>query len=156
MTVASAKPNEKSWLMIDKPAKQTHNVTMKRIWNLLNYCAFIALSLCAVSCTNLKNQENLAVAAGFKIINPTTPDQQALLAKLPKDQVTRINYNGKTYFVLPDVKNNVAYVGRDSEYRAYQNLRLQQELTNDNLEAASLNEEASMNWGAWGGWYAVP
>jgi hypothetical protein len=36
-------------------------------------------------------------------------------------------------------------------------MRLQQQISNQNLEAASLNEEASMNWGAWGGWgYAAP
>jgi len=30
-------------------------------------------------------------------------------------------------------------------------LRLTNKLANENLEAAELNEDASMNWGGWGG-----
>jgi hypothetical protein len=129
---------------------------MNYIWNSLKCIVLIALAVSAVSCADLKNEENLASAAGFKIITPTTPEQEALLKKLPKDQVTRINYQGKTHFVLPDVKNNVAYVGNEAQYQEYQKLRLQQQMSNDNLEAAEMNEDASMNWGAWGGWYGVP
>jgi hypothetical protein len=129
---------------------------MKHIWNSLSYLALVVLAVCAMSCADLKNKENLAVAAGFKIITPTTPDQEALLKKLPEDKITRINYEGKTHFVLPDAKNNVAYVGSEAEYETYQKLRLEQQMNNNNLEAAQLNDEASMNWGAWGGWYAVP
>jgi hypothetical protein len=129
---------------------------MKYIWNSLNCLVLIALAMYTVSCSSLKNEENLASAAGFKIITPTTPDQEALLKKLPKDQVTRINYKGKTYFVLPDVKNNQAYIGNEAQYDEYQRLRLQQQMSNNNLEAAQDYESASMDWGAWGGWYGVP
>jgi hypothetical protein len=125
---------------------------MKHIWNPMKYLAIIALAVLAVSCADLKNKENLAVAAGFKVITPVKPDQQALLPTLPADKVTRITYEGKTYYVLPDVKNNVAYVGGPAEYQAYQKLRLDQQMSNDNLEAAQMNQSASMNWGAWGGW----
>ena len=125
---------------------------MNYIWNSLKCLALIALAVCAVSCSGLKNQENLATAAGFKIITPTTPEQEALLKKLPTDQVTKINYQGKTYFVLPDVKNNQAYVGNEAQYDDYQKLRLQQQMSNDNLEAAEMNQTDSMEWGAWGGW----
>src|SRR5215469_12945724 len=128
---------------------------MKQIWNSLNYTAFIALAVCAlcvVGCANLKNEENLASAAGFKIITPKTPEQEALLKRLPKDQVTRVNYQGKTFFVLPDAKNNVAYVGNEAQYQEYQRLRLEQQMSNNNLEAAEDYQSASMNWGAWGGW----
>lgn len=129
---------------------------MKHIWNSLNYLALIALAVCVVSCANLKNEENLASAAGFKIINPKSPDQEDLLKKMPKDQITRINYQGKTYFVLPDAKNDVAYVGNEAQYQEYQRLRLEQQMSNNNLEAAEANESAAMDWGAWGGWGGVP
>ena len=126
---------------------------MNHIWNLLKCFALIALAVGATSCSSLKNQENLAAASGFKIITPTTPEQEALLKKLPPDQVTRINYQGKTYFILPDAKNNQAYVGNEAQYDTYQKLRLQQQMSNDNLEAAQMNEAATENWGGWGGWY---
>ena len=70
---------------------------------------------------------------------------------MPADKVTLVHYKGKTFDVLPDVANNQADVGRASEYQAYQQLRLVNKLSNENLEAAEMNETASMGWG-WGGW----
>jgi len=37
----------------------------------------------------MENDENLAVAAGFKVITPVTPEQQAMFAKIPNDKVTQ-------------------------------------------------------------------
>ena len=125
---------------------------MKKIQPAFKLFAALALLAVAVGCTTLKDKENLAVAAGFKVITPVKPDQVALLPTLPKDKVTHITYQGKTYYVLPDVKNNQAYVGGPKEYQAYQQLRLAQQMSNDNLEAAQLNETASQNWDGWGGW----
>ncbi|WP_295449049.1 hypothetical protein [uncultured Thiodictyon sp.] len=56
------------------------------------------------------------------------------------------------------VKNNQAYVGEPKQYQAYQQLRVARQTSDQNLEAAELNQAASMNWGAWGGiggpgWY---
>jgi hypothetical protein len=50
------------------------------------------------------------------------------------------------------VANNQAYVGGAEQYQAYQQLRLANKLSNQNLEAAQMNQMATMNWGAWGGW----
>ena len=126
---------------------------MKQIQTTLKFLTAIALLAFAVGCASndLQKKENLAVAAGFKVITPKTAEQQARLAQLPADKVTLVHYKGKTFYVLPDVANNQAYVGRASEYQAYQQLRLVNKLSNDNLEAAEMNETASMGWG-WGGW----
>jgi len=126
---------------------------MKHILTPIKYLTVIASLVLAAGCaTELQDQENLATAAGFKVITPTKSDQQAILARLPAGKVTPITYHGKSYYVLPDVKNNRAYVGRDKEYQAYQQLRLARQISNDNLMAAQMNEMNSLNWGAWGGW----
>ena len=126
---------------------------MKQIKSAFKSLAAIALAAFVVSCASeLKEKENLAVAAGFKVITPVKPDQVALLPTLPKDKVTQISYKGKTYYVLPDLKNNQAYVGGPTEYQAYQQLRLARQISNDNLMAAQMNQMNAMNWGAWGGW----
>jgi len=126
---------------------------MKLIQSISKFLVVLALAMLAIGCAaELKNKENLAAAAGFKVITPNGADQVAILTKLPADKVTRITYKGKMYYVLPDAKNNVAYVGGQTEYQAYRQLREQQNISNDNLMAASMNEDASMNWGAWGGW----
>ena len=127
---------------------------MKYIVNSLKYLSVIALLALAVGCASEQaNKENLAVAAGFKVITPKDAAQTSILQSLPEGQVTRINYKGRTLYVLPDVKNNQAYVGRAEEYQAYQQLRLAQNMSNQNLEAAQMNQmAANYNWGGWGGW----
>jgi hypothetical protein len=42
-------------------------------------------------------------------------------------------------------------VGDPAQYQAYQQLRLANKLANENLEAAEMNQEASMDLGARGG-----
>jgi hypothetical protein len=116
--------------------------------------AFALLSLTVGCASGLHSKENLAIAAGFKTITPTKPNQIARLKSLPADKVTRVTHKGQTYYVLPDVANNVAYVGGPNQYQTYQQLRLQRKLSNERLEAAEMNEDASMDWGGWGGWGA--
>lgn len=129
---------------------------MKPVQTIYKFLTVLTVAALAFGCAaDLHNKENLAAAAGFKVITPATARQQAILAKLPADQVTRIAYHGKHYYVLPDVKNNQAYVGGQKEYQAYRQLREQQQISNDNLMAASMNENAAMDWGGWGGWGAV-
>lgn len=127
--------------------------TKMHIQTTAKFLAAIAFTVLAASCASeLQEKENLAVAAGFKVITPVKPDQVALLPTLPKDKVTQVNYQGKTYYVLPDLKNNQAYVGGPAEYQTYRQLRLAKQISDDNLAAAQMNQAAAMNWGAWGGW----
>lgn len=113
--------------------------------------SFALIAGCATNDSALSN-DNLAIAAGFKVITPSKPDQQAMLAKLPKDKVSPVAYQGTTYYVLPDSMNNLAYVGGLPQYQDYQRLRVAKQLSNNNLEAAQMNEMNSMDWGDWGGW----
>ena len=104
--------------------------------------------------SRMQSREELAAAAGFRVITPTKPDQQAILARLPVGQVTPVRYHGKLYYVLPDPQNNQAYVGGPRQFQRYQQLRLEKQISNQNLMAAQMNETAAMNWGTWGGWGA--
>lgn len=129
------------------------NNAMKPIQATLNSVAAVAFIALALGCAaDLKNKENLAAAAGFKVITPVKPDQVALLPTLPKDKVTPITYEGKLYYVLPDAKNNQAWVGGPAEFETYKRLRQAQQISNENLAAAQMNQMNTMNWGAWGGW----
>jgi len=126
---------------------------VKNILNPLRFLAALVVLVLAAGCANnAASTDNLAIAAGFKVITPVKPDQQAILAKLPKNQVSPITYQGKLYYVLPDSLNNLAYVGGPAEYQAFQQLRIQKQLSNENLEAAQMNEMNNMDWGGWGGW----
>jgi len=129
---------------------------MKYILTGFNLIGVFALLALAVGCSSTQTQskENLLIAAGFKVITPHTAAQQQKLQALPPVHVTLIQKDGKTYYVFPDAANNLAYVGGPKQYQAYRQLRLANKLANENLEAAQMNQDASMNWGTWGGWGA--
>lgn len=127
---------------------------MKYISFTLKSLAAVACTALAVSCSDLQEKENLTAAAGFKVITPTTQRQKELLPTLPKDKVTQITHEGKTYYVLPDAKNNRAWVGGPQQYEKYRQLRLQKQMADQALATAQMNQMAAMNWGMWGGWGA--
>jgi hypothetical protein len=94
----------------------------------------------------------MLVAAGFKTVTPKTPAQQQKLQQLQVGQVAQVQKNGKTYYVVADPPQNVVYVGGPQQYQAYQQLRAQRQLAQENLETAEMYQDAAMDWGAWGGW----
>src|SRR6201997_5941637 len=113
---------------------------MKRILTGFSLIGTIALLALAVGCAGMQAQskENLLIAAGFKTIVPKTAAQQQKLQALPPDKVAMVQKGGKTYYVFPDAANNRALVGGPKQYQSYQQLRLQNKLAQENLEAAAI------------------
>ena len=111
----------------------------------------VLLILLIPGCNSLQKKEQLLGAAGFRSVTPSTPAQIAKLKSLPQGHLTPIKKNGKTLFVLADAKQNRLFVGNQSQYQAYKQMRLQNQLAEDKLATADLNADASMEWNAWGG-----
>ena len=107
---------------------------------------------CATTQTVTQDQRNMLVAAGFKTITPKTPAQQQKLQQLQTGQVAQIQKNGRTYYIVADPLQNMVYVGGPREYQAYQQMRAQRQLAQENLQTAEVYEDAAMQWDAWGGW----
>jgi hypothetical protein len=107
------------------------------------------LMVVVIGCSTTKSREDMLSAAGFKQIPANTPEREAHLKSLPADKITTVQREGTLYYVFPDQKNNVAYVGQEQQYQAYQKLRLQKQMADEQLNAAEANENA---WGAWGPW----
>ena len=127
--------------------------TSNRIQFALIFAAALALLIFASGCATTGASENLLAAAGFKQITADTPKKQELLNTLPKNQLTLINWKGQSYYVQPDASaTNVAWVGRPAEYQAYEQLRLAKQMSNDNLMAAQMNQDAMYRWGGAWGW----
>jgi hypothetical protein len=114
--------------------------------------AFTVLAL-AVGCTNTQQTENLLSAAGFRTVIASTAQQQQHLKTLPPDKVTVAQRHGKTYYVYADPAHNQIYVGNQSQYQRYQQLRLANNMAQENLEAAALNNQTAMGWEMWGPFY---
>ena len=94
----------------------------------------------------------MLVAAGFKTITPKTAAQQQKLHQLQTGQVAMIQKSGGTYYIVADPPRNVVYVGGPTEYQAYQQLRAQRHLAQENVQTAAMYQDASMHWNTWGGW----
>ena len=120
---------------------------------IISVTAFLALAAgCATTQTSIEDKRSMLVAAGFKTVTPKTPAQQQKLQQLQVGQVAQVQKNGKTYYVVADPPQNVVYVGGPQQYQAYQQLRAQRQLAQENLETAEMYQDAAMDWGAWGGW----
>jgi hypothetical protein len=132
---------------------------MKPFFTTFKCLGVLALLALAAGCASTQNKEDMLVAAGFKVITPSTPEQTVKLKTLANHKVSQVQKNGKTYYVFPDAAHNQAYVGNPSQYQAYQQIRLERQEAKENLEAAimnkdavEMNQESEMNWGGWNGW----
>src|SRR5947209_11554499 len=97
-----------------------------------------------------QQQFGFAIRTGFKLLPADTPKKQELLKTLTPGKLTLITWKGKQFYVQPDAPNNQAYVGTPAEYQTYQQLRLAQKLSHDNLMAAQMNQDAIVSGGPWG------
>ena len=123
---------------------------MKQIRGSFKMIGVIALLVLAVGCTTTNTNTDLLSAAGFRRFPADTPQKQELLKTLTPGRLTLITWKGRQFYVQPDVANNLAFVGTPAEYQTYQQLRLARQLSNENLMAAQMNQNAMMGWGAWG------
>jgi len=121
---------------------------MKTFKTLLTASLLIGL---AIGCSTTKDRENMLSAAGFKAIPADTPEREAHLKSLPSDKLTTVQRGGTQYYVFPDPKQNVLYVGQEQQYQQYRRLRLEKQMADEQLSAAAMNEDAWGAWGAWGG-----
>jgi hypothetical protein len=119
---------------------------------MIGATALLALIAGCATTTSTQDQANMLVAAGFKTVTPKTPAQQQKLQQLQTGQVAQIQKNGRTYYIVADPPRNVVYVGGPAEYQAYQQMRAQRQLAQEQLQTATVYQDAAMQWNTWGGW----
>ncbi len=120
---------------------------MKHIITGFGLIGAFALLALTFGCANTQHTENLLSAAGFRTILANTPQRQEQLKALPPDKVTLVQRNGKNYYVYADPANWQIFVGTPSQYEKYQQLRLANNLAQDQLENAQLNSWGPSLWG---------
>jgi hypothetical protein len=134
--------------------KGTKYTKQKRV-SVMMIGATVLLALmagCATTPTFTQEKANMLVAAGFKTITPKTAAQQQKLKQLQTGQVVTIQKDGRTYYIVADPPQNLVYVGGPHEYQAYQQMRAQRQLAQENLQTAEVYQDAAMQWDTWGGW----
>jgi hypothetical protein len=122
--------------------------TTSRTSNIVVFVATLAGMILLAGCASMTsaNTESLLTAAGFRARTPQTPKQQQIYAALPPYQVQRATVDGKVFYVYKDEKSGVAYVGREREYQSYQQLAIQQQIAQDQITAAEMQQEAALDW----------
>jgi hypothetical protein len=123
---------------------------MNKSTNLVAAALAVAVIWLAGGCASTPQTEDLLSAAGFKIVPASTPAQEAQLQKLPNHKISLVQKDGKEYFVYPDAKQNVLYIGQNAQYDRYQKLREQHQLAQDRMETSLMNSDPG--WDVWGPW----
>ena len=123
--------------------------TTLRVSNIIIFLNAMAGALFLTGCAGMgsANTTSLLTAAGFRARTPQTPKQQQMYAALPPYQVQRATVAGKgVFYVYKDEKAGVAYVGREQEYQRYQQLAIQQQITQNQIMAAEMEQQAALDW----------
>ena len=68
-------------------------------------------------------KENMLQQAGFRTKTVTTPKQQQRVNGLPAGKVSAVTYKGQLYYVYPTGKKDQIYVGKQSQYDAYKQIK---------------------------------
>jgi len=115
--------------------------------------ALMVLGGCAaIQRQEAQSKESLLAAAGFQVRVASTPAQQAnLQAMTPRRIVPHALTDGRVAFVYADPTGcNCVYVGDQQAYQRFQQLAIKQQLAQEQVMTAEMNQEAMMNWGLWG------
>lgn len=122
--------------------------TTQRASNIVIFLATLTGTILLAGCASMgsSNTESLLSAAGFRVRTPQTPKQQQIYAALPPYKVERATVKGKTFYVYKDEKAGVAYVGREQEYQRYQQLAIQQQIAQNQIVAAEMEQQAALDW----------
>lgn len=123
--------------------------------NLLPLTLAVAVALvtgcAAIQKAEHKSTEQLLAAAGFKVLPVNTPQRQAAVAQLKPYTISREVRDNTVYYVYPDSNGSFVYIGNQTAYSAYQNLLVQQQISDQNMMAAQMSQMAGP-WGGWGYW----
>lgn len=121
--------------------------------------ALVLLALFVSSCAAMRqtaalDKERILAAAGFQMKLANTAERQDHLENfVPQRKITPHTIDGQLRFVYADAEYcKCVYVGSEAANQRYQKLALEKQISDQQAETASMNQAASMNWGAWGRW----
>src|SRR5262245_31933611 len=130
-------------------------MTTHRRW-LSTLMLTVTFGLVASGCTYFRREdadhtESTLAAAGFQMRPADTPKREAGLAKFPvRKIVSRVRDGQVTYFYADPDFCKCLYFGNQAQYSRFKQLAIQQQIAQDQIDAAEMNEDAAMDWGMWG------
>jgi hypothetical protein len=111
----------------------------------------VIAALCFAACAETPQEkaqrlDPVLSAAGFQMIQPRTPKQQEMLALMaPLKMNYYVGKDGQARYWFPDpYQCACVFKGDAKAYQQYQNLRLQQQMVQEEEQTAELNQDAAM------------
>lgn len=123
-------------------------------------CSIAGLALCATlaGCAAIdrhdaEQTEQLLAAAGFQTRPADTPAKLADLERLQQHKLVRHERDGEATYVYADAADcKCLYTGNQTSYDEFQKLQVQENVAQQEMMAAEMNQQAAMNWEMWGPW----
>lgn len=100
----------------------------------------------ALEKSDAMDTERLLSAAGFKMKLANTPEKLANITAMTQRAVVPHDKNGTVYYAYADAEFcKCIYVGTEQNYQQYEKIAVERNI-------AQMNENAAVNWNAWGAW----
>jgi len=101
-----------------------------------------------------RQMDGMLAAAGYQVRPANTPEKlQQLKTLKPRALLQMTKVSGSPYWVVADPTIcQCLYVGNEAAYQRYEQLKLRKEYADEQMQTAEMNEDAAMDWGAWGPW----
>lgn len=123
-------------------------------------CSVAGLALCAAlaGCAAIERHEaeqteQLLSAAGFQMRPADTSAKLADVERLHQHKLVRHERDGETTYVYADADGcKCLYTGNQASYDEFQKLQAQENIAQQEMMAAEMNQQAAMNWEMWGPW----
>jgi len=112
----------------------------------------IAVSSCAaVTAEKIDEKEARLAAAQFVRNQANTPAKLAKAQALPQNKMFITTKGNKNYYIYADVAGcQCVYVGNEAAYQQYQQLRISQNIAQEQVMAAEMNQDLAFDVGIWG------
>jgi hypothetical protein len=111
---------------------------MKHFLVLLSLSALVLFSGCALfNQMGSSSDEQLLSAAGFQARPVLTTNQKAVFQNLKPYQINTRTKGNTVYYIYPDPKQGIVFVGGPAQYQKYSQLAVQQGTAEDQMAAAA-------------------
>ena len=107
----------------------------------------ILLTGCAaIEKSDAMDAERLLSAAGFKMKFANAPEKLANITAMTQRTVVPHDKDGTVYYAYADAEFcKCIYLGTEKNYQQYEKIAVERNI-------AQMNENAAVNWNAWGAW----
>ena len=108
--------------------------------------AMLLTGCAAIEKSDAMDTERLLAASGFKMKFANTPEKLANITAMTQRTVVPHDKNGTVYYAYADAEFcKCIYLGTEKNYQQYEKIAIEKNI-------AQMNENAAVNWNAWGAW----